>query len=65
MGRLMEYGKQGQPQTLYQLRIRSKVPLSKVDKERVENWFGARSKTDSVQVGFEVVNSKNGPANGK
>jgi uncharacterized hydrophobic protein (TIGR00271 family) len=48
--------------SLYQLGIRSRVRLSKADQQRIENWFKARTKTDEVLVGFEVINSKKSSA---
>lgn len=44
--------------SLYQLSVRSNTALSKSDRVRIENWFKARTKTDSVLVSFEVVSLK-------
>lgn len=44
--------------SLYQLSVRSNTALSNSDRIRIESWFKTRTKTESVLVNFEVVNSR-------
>lgn len=42
----------------FQLSVRTKAPMTKSDKTRIESWFKVRTKSEAVVVNFEAVNSR-------